>query len=448
MSKKSLKSRFGLTVVLPILLALLAASVAAFYSARHEIEEVYDAQLAHTARIMLALMRHEVDEGEPDMTALQERFGEVGHAYEKHIGVRIWKGEQLFYESPSAVNFGPQHVIAGFSNKEVQGESWRFFVLPDRVSGLTVEAAENYRIRLDIMNKIMLSMFTPALLLLLIIPPLFWIGLRQGLKPLVRLSEAVGVRSPEDLTEISEDRTPSEILPLARAINRLLVRLSGALVKERRFTDLAAHELKTPLAVIKTLAQSAARARDESERRQLLGDLNIATDRATAMTGQLLALARLDHERLVPEEVSLNQIARQAVSELAPLARDKGLAVIIEGRETLNVRANHDMLLLAVRNLLENAVKYTPSGGRIVISVAQDAQSCFLKISDTGPGIPEDKLVQVTEPFYRIPGNRAPGSGLGLAAVTRVAQLLGVQFTLSNHPQGGVIAEFRFDCAR
>ncbi len=143
MSKKSLKRRFCQTLVLPILLALLAVSVAAFYSARHEIEEVYDAELARNARLMLALMRHEVEEGEPNMQTLQERFGQVGHAYEKHIAIRIWKGDELFYQSESAENFGPQHIISGFSTKEISGEDWRFFVLSDADSRLTVEAAEN-----------------------------------------------------------------------------------------------------------------------------------------------------------------------------------------------------------------------------------------------------------------------------------------------------------------
>lgn len=424
--------------MLPILLAMLAVGGAAFYSASHEIEEVYDAELARNARIMLALMRHEVEEGEPDMKELHERFGQVGHTYEKHIALRIWQGEKLFYQSDSARDFGPQHVIAGFSTKEIGEEKWRFLVLPDAESGLTVEAAENARVRQDIIQKILYSMFGPVLALLLLIPPLFWFGLRQGLKPLVRLSEDVAARTPDDLTALSEEKTPKEILPLTQAINRLLARLHTALYKERRFTDLAAHELKTPLAVIKTLTQSAQRSTDNAEREKLLTDLNAATDRANAMMGQLLTLARLELGSAAQQPVSLNETVREVACGMMPLALQKGIELNFAEEAIAKITTVPEILAVAVRNLLDNAIKYTPPQGSIHVSVTDAGGAVTLAVSDSGPGIPPEKISLVTERFYRVPGNDQTGAGLGLTIVSRAAEVMQARFRLENLPEGGL----------
>lgn len=426
--------------MLPVLLALVAAAAAAFYSARHEVEEVYDAQLAHTAKVMLALMLHEVDEGEPDMNMLQERFGQVGHVYEKHIAVRIWQGDKLFYESESAKGFGQQHVIAGFSTKEISEDKWRFFVLPDAASGLTVEAAEAYDVRMDIIRKILLSMFAPAFILLLVIPPLFWFGLRRGLRPLEELSHAVSARSPDELKEISEARTPREILPLTQAINRLLLRLETALTKERQFTDLAAHELKTPLAVIKTLTQSAQRSGSDTERQALLTDLNAATDRANAMMNQLLALARLEQHPATESNVSLNETARTTAHEMMPLALHKHIELEMSESGKAVVQAAPEILAVAIRNLLDNAIKYTPKHGSIVMRVEKSGTTVQLSVLDSGLGIPPHKLSRVTERFYRVPGNEQTGAGLGLAIVSRAAEVMQAEFNLANREGGGLAA--------
>ena len=447
MSKKSLKRRFCQTLILPILLSLLAVGVAAFFSARHEIEEVYDAELARNARLMLALMRHEVEEGEPDMQELQERFGQVGHTYEKHIALRIWQGEKLFYQSGTASDFGPQHVIAGFSNKEIGDSEWRFFVLPDAGSGLTVEAAEDAKVRLDIIHKILYAMFGPVLALLLIIPPLFWLGLRRGLRPLVQLSEDVAARTPDDLTALSEEKTPEEILPLTQAVNRLLIKLQAALTKERRFTDLAAHELKTPLAVIKTLTQSAQRSTDPVERQKLLADLNTASDRATAMTGQLLALARLEQVPVAPQSISLNEAVRDVARDMLPLALQKNIQVEFVEDAEARVAATPDILAIATRNLLDNAIKYTPQEGRITLWVQWANHDVTLSVMDSGPGIPEEKLSLVTERFYRVPGNEQTGAGLGLAIVARAAEVMNATFMLSNRREGGLCATLTWTAA-
>jgi signal transduction histidine kinase len=259
----------------------------------------------------------------------------------------------------------------------------------------------------------------------------------------LRLSQEVEVRNPEDLTPIPEWKTPSEILPLTRAINHLLAKLGIALYQERLFTDLAAHELKTPLAVIKTLTQSAQRAPDKAALDPILADLNAATDRATAMMLQLLALARLDHAKLSEGDIPVGDICRQAAQELAPLAMGKGLRMEVADLPNLVVKGHAETLLLGLRNLLDNAIKYSPAGGELRLSAGMVDDEVYICVADEGPGIPPDKLAHVAERFYRVAGNREVGSGLGLTIASRVAELLGGRLTLENRAGGGLLATYR-----
>lgn len=440
MWKKSLRRRFTLTLILPVLAVLALASISGYYAARHEVDEIYDAQLANLARTLMALMEHEASEGDTTAEAVEARFREVTHEYEKYTAIRIWHGDKLFFYTSSAKDFGPQHVIAGFSNKDIHGENWRFFVLPDADLGFTVEVAEDYFVRQDLISKIVLTMFVPFLIFLFMLPGLLWIGLKRGLVPLLHISQYVERRSPEDLSPIALDKTPAEIWPLARSINDLMKRVSHALEVERRFADLAAHELRTPLAIIKTQVQNVIHATSESERQELLQDLSGGVQRASDMVVQLLALARLGKENIERSEIKLNEVVRDIAQELLPLALHKHIQVDYIEHTQATLMANAEILAVAIRNLLDNAIKYTPEKGRIEIHVDVRAGTTLLSISDTGPGIPSDKLSMVTERFYRVAGNQQPGSGLGLAIVTRAAEAMGADFTLMNQSAGGLCA--------
>lgn len=434
--KKSLKCRFFFALALPVLAVLALAGIAGYFSAHHEVDEIYDAQLSNTAKTIMALMEHEAAKDDAEIQALEARFKNTGHHYEKYTAIRLWKNDKLIFYTNTARNFGPQHVIAGFSNKEIDDASWRFFVLPDPELNFTVEVAEKYWVRRDLINKILLTMFIPFLLLVPLLLPLFWLGLRYGLKPLVQISNYVSKRSSLDLSPISVDKTPTEILPLTREINALMARVDHALQVERRFTDLAAHELRTPLAVIKTQVQNVSLAHGEEERKELLNDLKDGVDRASNMVGQLLALARLGEENIVIASVSLNEAIKEVAQELSPLALSKQISVSYESTAEITLMTNQEILYVALRNLLTNAIKYTPINGTIHISIDKG----ILSISDSGPGIPEDKLALVTDRFYRVPGNRETGSGLGLAIVSRAAEILEAKLILTNQPQGGLKA--------
>lgn len=440
MWKKSLRRRFSFTLILPVLAVIALTSAVGYVSARHEVNEVYDAQMANMAKTLMALMEHEAAEGDINPKALEARFREVSHEYEKYTALRIWDGDKLFFYTKSAEHFGPQHVIAGFSNKEIDGGEWRFFVLPDAELGCTVEVAEENYIRQDLIGKIVLTMFAPFLVLLVLLPLLLWIGLRQGLAPLLNISDYVERRSPDDLSPISFEKSPAEIWPLTRSINSLMARIHKALTIERRFTDLAAHELRTPLAVIKTQVQNVINAKSDSKRLELLQDLSAGAQRASEMVSQLLSLARLGPENITQTDVVLNPLVRDIARDMLPLALPHGIDVeFIENGDAI-VKGNAEVIAVAVRNLLDNAIKYTPKQGHIRIEISVQEDTVALSICDSGAGIPEDKLALVTERFYRVAGNVQPGSGLGLAIVTRAAESSNAKFTLTNRNDGGLEA--------
>lgn len=440
MWKKSLRCRFTFTLILPVLAVLALSGVAGYFSARHEVDEIYDAQLANLAKTLMGLMEHEALEGDTSTGAIMARFREASHEYEKYTAIRIWNGDQLFFYTKSAQTFGPKHVIAGFSNKMIERNQWRFFVLPDDNLNFTVEVAEDYAVRQDLIGKIIQTMFIPFAALLLLLPFLLWLGLRYGLKPLLVISGMVGQRSPDDLSPIPLERTPSEILPLAHAINGLMARVDEALIVERRFTDHAAHELRTPLAVIKTQLQNVINAKSEAEREELLRDLSAGVQRASLMVAQLLSLARLGQENMKREPILLNEAVRAIAQEMMPLALAKQIQVEFIEEEAVRMELNAEALSIVVRNLFDNAVKYTPQGGHITLILQKQQGDVILEIADSGDGIPEDKLALVTERFYRVPGNQETGSGLGLTIAARGAEAIGAELTLYNRKAGGLVA--------
>lgn len=445
MWKKSLKRRLTLTIVLPVMVALLTIGGIGFYTAYNEAQEIYDTELSHVADLMLSLL-HSEDEEEmaqhgrddddekvnPDIIELASDFEETGQRHERQLAFRIWKKGKLLFYSKKAADFGAERVTAGFSDQEIDGRTWRFYVLPDREKGYTLEVAQKSKVRSMLITKLLTTIFSPLILLLPIILILTWIGLRVGLKPLLAVSEAVKRRSSLDLTPLPTCQTLAEISPLIAAINSLLTNLDYALKKERRFTDFAAHELRTPIAIFKTQAQTALKATDDRQRQMILEAQVQAADRATNMVDQLLTLARLEHTDIPTTTLSLGDTAQAIMAERLPLAEQKHIVLHFYQQAPVFIHGNNELLTIILSNLLDNAIKYTPVHGNITVSVSTEGNVASLCVSDTGPGISEDKLPYVTERFYRVSRQQQSGAGLGLTIVKRAAEIMGAKLILRN----------------
>lgn len=405
-----------------------------FFSAYEEVGEVYDAQLSHISKLIFSLTYAEEssERNTNSNDALSLELKKMGHNYEKNIVFQVRRNDKILFVSNDNLEFDGRDIAEGFSNKLIGNSLWRFFVLSVPEYGYKVCVGEKLSIRADIIEKILASIFLPIVLIIPFIFIIAWVGLGPGLKPLLSISRAVHARSAKDLSPISLDKIPQEITPLIRAINDLMGLLDEALQKERRFTDLAAHELRTPIAVLKIQAQTALKSTNEQERISILKSHVQAANRITHMVTQLLTLARLEHIEVPKSLLSLGHITEEVIRDLLPLAEKKNVRINFDRKSTPQIIVNQDSLKIILRNIIDNAIKYSPEGKDINISVDMNDKAAILYVSDFGPGIPQEKIPRVTERFYRIAGHKEVGSGLGLSIVQRATELIDAKLMIRN----------------
>ena len=445
--------------------------VRSYLDARYEVQELFDAQLAESARIIQAQLlfvmrsntRDEIQrllEDQPflpqdhtDENGKGDEISPYGHKYEHKIAFQLWNNKsQLILRSPSAPTTALSELALdpatrGYSNEKIAGNNWRVFSLWDRNNEYLVQVGEKYDIRNELIHKISTRLIRPSLISLPILAFLIWLGIGRGLAPLKKVTTEVARREPGFLEPIDIGPVPKEIRPLATALNDLLQRLAQALEMERRFTDDAAHELRTPLAALKTQAQVALRATDQQERNNALHQIIKGVDRASHLLQQMLTLARLhsSDEELVTETVPLYKFAADIVAQLAPLALSKHITLALEGDESASLEVNSVSLELLLRNLIGNAINYTPEHGDVQVNIQTRNDETFLSVTDSGPGIVPELLERVFDRFFRIPGQPASGCGLGLTIARQSVELLNAELELKNRTDGpGLIAEVRF----
>jgi two-component system OmpR family sensor kinase len=341
----------------------------------------------------------------------------------------------------------PAQAVLGFSDSRVNGARLRIYTL--QTPEHTIQIAQDLDAREARARALALSAVTPVLLL----APLLMLAvggvIGGSLAPLARMRRQVATRAARDLSPLSAEGVPAEVQPLVSELNALFARVQGTLEAQTHFVSDAAHELRSPLTALKLQLQAAERARDQTARQEAIAQLRSGIERSIALVEQLLALARLEgRPEEASETVELEELARQAVADLLPTAHRKGIDVGLATSEPLQVASNRESLHLILRNLLDNAVKYTPAGGRVDIALGRDAQGTWLAVEDSGPGIPPAERQRVFDRFYRVAGSDADGSGLGLAIVKTVAERLGASVQLGPSASlGGLRAEVRFPAA-
>lgn len=410
-------------------LVWILVTTASYFSTRHEIEELFDAQLAQYARTLQGLTQHEIEEEEHEQISLSDTF--LGHTYEKKVAFQVWNGRAQVLRSEMAPT-GPMSEVFGFTDQLFDGVLWRVFVIPSMDGVASVHVAEQYSVRNELVNKISLQILYPLLIALPLLASMIWFAVGRGLQPLRRITTEVEARSPKELQSLSSEQTPSEIKPLVAAINQLLEQLRMAFESERRFTADAAHELRTPLAILKVQAQVAQGARNNEERIVAVGNILKGVDRATRLVEQLLTLARLDPESSKKEfeYIDLANIAARVIGEHANSALHKEIDLGLGEASSGYIYGYPDALEVMLRNLVDNAVKYTPQGGRVDVSVHKIGDKAELSVVDSGPGIDEELRARVFDRFYRVMDGTSDGCGLGLSIVKRIAELHQADITL------------------
>ncbi|TSE33440.1 sensor histidine kinase [Tepidimonas charontis] len=310
-----------------------------------------------------------------------------------------------------------------------------------------MQVAETRGKRSKLATEIIKGVMVPQFIILPLAVLLVWLALAHGIRPLSELEQRIRARRPDDLSPIDDEHVPQEVAPLVASINDLLRRLRGSLAQQKRFLADAAHQLKTPLAGLRLQAEMAqkllpAQAGEDVERS--LRQLASSSARAAHTVNQLLALARAEMtgQSLPREPVDLAAVAREVVEDLVPLALDKGIDLGFEaqpdpwptGLPPVRLRGHPTLLAELVRNLADNALRYTPAHGVVTVRVLTDPFSGVqvLQVEDSGPGIAPDERERVLAPFYRSLGTQVEGSGLGLAIVLEIVQQHGATLSLED----------------
>lgn len=450
----SIRRRLLLTLLSITVVIWSVTAVTSYLDARHEIGELFDAQLAQSARTLLTVAGHELEElsgGTLETAHIHFSAGNPllahGHKYEHKLAYQLWKQPEhtLLLRSFSA----PERHLSesdGYSEMTIEGDKWRIFSLTDPLSGFQVQVGEAMAIRNELTNHIALRIGSPIAIALPLLTLLIYFGIGRSLLPLQKLTKAVVRRAPDNLEPIDASNAPSEILPLVNALNSLFERLGRAFESERRFTADAAHELRTPLAALKIQAQVAQRSKDEAGRHAAIEKMLEGTDRASRLVDQLMTLARVDPETGLThgETVDLQRLATEILADHEPQARTKGLTLELDTREGISIVGHRDCLGILLRNLLDNAIRYTPKDGHIKVSLADEAGGVALRIADSGPGIPTTERERIFGRFVRLAGQETSGSGLGLSIVQRIAELHQAEISLNQSALGGLEVYVRF----
>ncbi len=403
-----------------------------YINTEDEVKELFDANLAQSAQILLSLIQHEIQEqyvtGEKQKIVVEQSL--FGHQYEHQLAFLVRSSDGHILIRSANTPLFPQ--LASFSNYWAEdGYLWRVFTR--QVDGFIIQAAERHNIRDQLISKIMFSIILILLMTLPLLVAVIWISISQSLKPLQTVANQIAARSPNQLQGLNLNKIPFEIKVLTEAINELFKRLNQAFENERRFTADAAHELRTPLAGLKTQAQVAQRAIDSQQRELALQQILIAVDRSSHLVTQLLSLARVDATTtLVTTPFDMLVVIKEIISELTPQALKKDIDLGLDNiAKDYIISAERMSISIMLCNLVDNAIRYTPTGGEVTICLSNIiANKLTVTIKDTGPGIPLTEQKQVFKRFYRGENHNIPGSGLGLSIAQTVATIHNIEIQL------------------
>ena len=442
----SLRARLLWFLLAAIVLAAAVQALVAYRTVLNEADEIFD---YHMQQMALSLRA-----GLPPSAAV----GGIGTGEQNfEFVVQVWttEGVRIFESAEQAAL--PQLAVLGFADVRARGTTYRVFSVQTR--GLVIQVAQDLKVRKRMAGALALRTIGPIALMAPLLMLVVWWVVSRSLAPVARVRRQVAAREANELSPVSEEGLPEEVRPLVHELNLLFDRVRRAFDAQKHFVADAAHELRSPLTALKLQVQSLQRAPDAATRDIAVGRLAAGIDRATRLVEQMLALARHEASMVAgakPEQVDLNEVARLAVSDAIANAQarriDVGVGVAHADTDTdtdtaaVIVQGQSEALRMLLRNLLDNAVKYTPEGGRVDIGIGHRGEGVELSVDDSGPGLPESERARVLDRFYRSGEPQAPGSGLGLAIVKSIADLHGATVSLGASPTlGGLRVVVRWE---
>lgn len=448
----SLTRKLTLLVTGTVFFITLIAAGWGYFVSDHQMEELFDAELAQSTRIVQGLVEHlsgtqsidqlshtlsrtlqlpdsayQGDEEDDEILA-----GGAGHKYERKLAFEVWSpAGQPILDTLRAND--AQGLEPGFAWQEVAGYQWRTFTLQDPATGFWIRTAQREDVRDELSEEIALGNVLPFLIALPLLALAVVGSIQLGFQPLRKLEKPVRNMAPENIHPLDDRQAPREVAGLVHAVNGLLKRLNQALERERRFSADAAHELRTPLTALRlNLEQQAERHPGEFD------NLTASVDRMVHLVEQLLLLSKVDAGvDFRPEPQNLAELVEQSIADVAPLALKKQIEPELDNQCVLAMVSCHSALITTMmRSLLANAIQYSPSGTRVCTTMREEAGGFMVIICDQGPGIPLQDRERALSRFTRLDQRQGAGAGLGLAIARRIAELHGGQLTLTERKDG------------
>jgi two-component system sensor histidine kinase QseC len=446
MTRSTLTRKLFLRVAPLLVLTIAVFTGLAFVSATWEVDSIYDAQLINDTNVLWALLHRPLmrrfdkparEIGDIDLSMdNQLAYNDQADDYADAHMFRVWMNSKIAFYSSTAFVSSVSQLKAGFSMIEYEGKAWRVYSLPIPDTTISIEVGEKTQIRQTLVSNILLNLFFPLLLLIPLLGFLFWLGIKSALSTVRGLVLQIQSRSPDDLSEIEVGQLPEDLAPLGRSLNQLLEKLAHSLTMERRFSDLAAHQLRTPQATVHLLVQMLESADSDTERASIISDLRTSSNRASHLIQQLLHLARVAHHPLEFMPLSLGEITAATVAGFSNVLESRNIDISIDSDRDAEVRTDEVLLRLILANLIENAVKFSVAPAKVEIGMSSCGPRWSWTIADNGPGIPDDQREAVFQRFFRVERIQTTGAGLGLAIVAESALRLGIEIELSTPPWG------------
>lgn len=439
----SIRKFLLVNLLLAITITTTLTAIGNYYLDQKDIQEHLDTLMAITTMSSQALLGDDIHNR--PINKIQENLDEIPKKIESYFQYRfissgnplsyvnkfnfqVWSDSgKLLLHSPLAPPIPLSTEKDGFSDKMVDGQDWRIFTAYNPNAGTRTVMAERYNTRNELGQRIAQDDLYIMLLTFPLSGLLIWIIIGKGLDSLEQVATEVANRAPNQLEPLDLSGIPDEIRPVIDELNKLFNRLQQAFEREKRFAADAAHELKTPLAALKAHAQVALNTQDLDEKNKALENLIEGVNRSTHIVQQLLTMSRLVPETTLINDMSnvnLTKVATDIIAILAPSAIEKQIDIELDAPcNSIDISGNYTALSILIRNLVDNAIRYTPEGGTVTVKIAELDNDIMLSVIDDGPGIPKELRARVFERFFRVLGNKSPGSGLGLAIVSQIASL-------------------------
>jgi two-component system sensor histidine kinase QseC len=442
---KSMRARLFLILIVTTSVVWLSAIAWIFTSTQAQVERVLDARLMEAANMVSSLLIEE-DVSAARAANLASRRPTRPSSYERQLSCQIWSfAGNLLSKSDTAPVAELTTYRDGFSETVINGETWRVYAAENKHLGIRVLVGDTRRIRAELVGDVVKGLALPALLIMPVLAALIWVSVKRGFAPLNRIAAGLGSRPASDLSPLSTDNCGTEIRPVIAALNGLFVRVADTRERERNFTTFAAHELRTPLAGLKTQAQVALASENSQVRQRALSQIVDAVNRTGRLVRQLLDLAAVEARESGAEMGAVNPGEALALLKNEFFSHNEGCPqiVIANALREVDLPIKSDLFSIAARNLLENALAYSPPRGLVTCSLRLTQDEIAVVIEDSGPGIPADEIGHVKERFFRGRNKALVGSGLGLSIAEIALQHAGATLELSNRQLGGLSATIK-----